>query len=302
MLKKITILGLILFAVGAIGSLTLFGTVGFSSNLIEIDQKSDIDAKDIMKLEVTTDIVDLIFVPHESDTISVRLFGKVPKKEQDNYQIITETTEREGLSIAIKSKDHTHFGFNISFPDAEISLPNRIYDQMVIRSNTGDIEFEDLESKNLVIVSETGDITFRRFGGERAELKTVTGEIKFNEIEANITEITTFTGDVKFTGLNSDTTISTSTGDIEGYLHEMKHPLYIRTETGDADITYKESPNGVALDFQSFTGRADIDVPGMEYRVKEKHRIDGLKKSSRQSDAPVLQFHSETGDLSLSGR
>lgn len=173
---------------------------------------------------------------------------------------------------------------------------------MVIRSNTGDIEFEDLESNNLVIVSETGDITFRRFVGERAELKTVTGEINFNEIEANITEITTFTGDVKFTGLNSDTTINTSTGDIEADLHEMKHPLYIRTETGDADITYKESPNGVALDFQSFTGKADIDVPGMEYRVKEKHRIDGLKKSSRQSDSPMLQFHSETGDLSLSGR
>lgn len=228
-MKKLIIWIVITFLLLLVASISLYIlsiTVKLEINEYEIEE----NFKDI---KIITDTADINFV------ISENLNTLIICEEQKNVNhsvIVNENTLL--IEVDDNRKWYEYLGINFSTPKITLYLPKSEYGELLIQSNTGDINIPTkFKFKNIEILEDTGNITNYALVDEIIKIKTSTGNIYIENINADMIDLSTSTGKVNVKNVNcsEDVKINVSTGNTKIIDTKCKN-LISKGSTGDISL------------------------------------------------------------------
>ena len=167
----------------------------------------------IQHIAIDTDTADLVFVPSESDTLSVECY------EQENLRH-TVKVENDTLMINVADtrKWYEHITF-FSFETAKITLtlPKEAYNTLTVRSTTGDADIPNgFRFETIDIDTTTGDVCCDASVVGAMNLHLTTGDIRINGALAGSADLSVTTGDIVVNGFtcNDDMSVKVGTGKV----------------------------------------------------------------------------------------
>jgi lia operon protein LiaG len=283
---KILKVGLLLFVIGLIGTVTLlFSGVGFANN--KVIEKQTLIGNGLKKVSIHSDLADVIIHPANDDEVKMELTGNTTQKLKTTFQ---PSDDGETLNISVKQKDKFFFNINFDFMNSNdvnlnVYLPQKYYDSLEISTNLGDISTDyKLTAKNAIIKTEMGDVQLNGFEGEKIIGKTALGEIEIKELNAAF-DIQSEKGDVNLQSVLS-------------FSNENK----IKTALGDVEVGITEDPEGLALDLSTELGDIESDTFITDAIKSSGDAISNKLKGQygkNIKDGPSLTIKAEMGDITL---
>ncbi|MBR6222897.1 MAG: DUF4097 family beta strand repeat protein [Lachnospiraceae bacterium] len=233
---KILLIALILFVIGAVICGIMFAISGFDpeklSNVKYETITTDVD-ESFKSLSINLSTDDLEIIPTEDGKCKV-----VYDESEDSIHNIK--VDNDTLTINVEYKKKFHFIFDADFKSPKITLyiPKKDYENVNVKSSTGEITIKDLNLKDLTIDVSTGDVTLSNVIASGAfNLSASTGEITFNACDATTIKANASTGDITGTLLSGKNfSASSSTGDVNVPASSEGGSCELKTSTGDIDI------------------------------------------------------------------
>ncbi|MBR7063444.1 MAG: DUF4097 family beta strand repeat protein, partial [Clostridia bacterium] len=199
-------------------------------------------------IDISVDEADVIFKPVDEGG------ARAVCVEREK---VRHTVEVENGTLRIRAVDRRSFMDHLSFLVKPLSitvyLPRNDFDNISIRTATGDVRFDSLTANEIKLNTSTGDIRVSsvdcagtvsatvstgdiRFTGLNCKGLTTegnTGDITLDNCYAAVIAVKTSTGDVRFEDSDAEKlTVRTSTGDVSGTLRTAK-VFTVNTSTGD---------------------------------------------------------------------
>ncbi|KON88234.1 hypothetical protein AF332_16435 [Sporosarcina globispora] len=240
-MSKIVKIGLLLFVIGTLGTVTLmFSGIGFTSeNVIE---EQTFNSQNLKNVSIHSELADVIIHPADNDKVKIELKGRTSKKPKTEFQA---SADGETLNISVKQKTkifNVDFGFVNNDVNLNVYLPKKMYDSLEFNTNLGDISANDkLTAKNATLKTDMGDIELNGFEGEK--------------IVGN-----TALGDIEIKGLHAAFDLNTDKGDVNLQpVLALENENKIRSALGDVKVEVSEDPEGLALDLSTELGDIESD-------------------------------------------
>ncbi|MBR0157479.1 MAG: DUF4097 family beta strand repeat protein [Clostridia bacterium] len=222
-------------------------------------------------IDISVDEADVIFKPVDEGG------ARAVCVEREK---VRHTVEVENGTLRIRAVDRRNPFDHLSFFSKSLSitvyLPRNDFDNISIRTATGDVRFDSLTANEI-------------------KLKTSTGDIRVSSVDcAGSISATVSTGDIRFTGLNcKKLTTEGSTGDITLKQVTAEEDFNIRRDTGDimlddciaAEIAVKTSTGDVRFE--------DSDAEKLTVRTSTGD-VTGLLRTPK-----VFTVNTSTGDVSV---
>jgi DUF4097 and DUF4098 domain-containing protein YvlB len=307
--KLILLTGVIFLIVGVIGVKAVLQSGNLQAGLTNVDLEKKISSSDIQNLTIESDIAGIVFLPSENDEIRVHLTGYVSEQRKKETTIDAAMSGKNTWKVQVQTQNNFHIGINIAdiknflFMDkeqqlrVEISLPQKAYDEIHVKTNTGGIELADIESDKLVVQADTGSISLGKFNGNNIDLQTDTGTITVDKFQGNHMNLQTDTGRITVKEGEGNVRLKTSTGSIEASLRSLADKVDVETNTGSVRLQLASVPDSVQFDISNDTGRIDFQVPNVNYEEKDKHSIKGKIGHGSSS----VQVQTDTGSIEVRG-
>ncbi|WNC16685.1 DUF4097 family beta strand repeat-containing protein [Brevibacillus brevis] len=274
--KRLFGISLLLFVVGVSGLVWLFSKQEmFAVSLKPVDEQRTI-TETVKSLDLATDTVDVLIERSSQPSVSVRLVGEVDERQR--YQLTSDISPDGKLTVAVTEQMHINmFFWGNGHLQLHVLLPDAAYDQIALKTETGDIRSMALQSRQARIRTSTGDIDLDGFSGERLEVQTETGDMRMQGIKAQVS-------------------VESSTGDVNKLeLTELVHDADIRTDTGDVRISVEKKPSAARLELASDTGDVQADWPNLTYERREEQHVTATVGTG----GPALSVRSSTGDIRI---
>lgn len=273
LVKKILLItGGALIAAGLLLGGIAFAVYGFDpaklSTAKYVTKTYDVDG-DFKDINIQGDTEDIFFEKTDDGVCKI-----VSREEEDRPHIVK--VENGTLNIERQKKSYWNFGINFESPKMTVYLPEAVYEDLKIDSDTGDITIpEDFSFDSMSFDLDTGDV-------------------KSNAKVQNEVNIKTDTGDIELTGIDaSDLKLESDTGRITVNDTDIKGDIYIKEDTGR-----------VALDkvtCEVLTSEGDTgDINLKDVIVKSTIRITRSTGDVRfdGSDSDEIYVKTSTGDVS----
>jgi lia operon protein LiaG len=259
MLKRLLLLGFVCFLLGAGGLLYYFSKYGMLQiNMVTFDEQHVLDAKGLTSVEMETETADIAFTVGNLEQISVRLVGEINENRGKDLQFQPVLTENGTLQIRVDEPEHIGFSFGPSGSlQLQVIVPQKVYDQVRIKTITGDVHASMLEANICKLQSVTGDMELEGFKGKELTVKTQTGDLTGREIEAQVD-------------------IETQTGDAELQLAKLSQNVSVGSQTGELLISLKNPPDAAQFDLRSDTGEIKAELPNLHVEQQDEQRLKGF--------------------------
>ncbi len=246
----LVLLGAVVF--GGAMSMLNWNFFKLSNNKCETNEYEINDA--FSNISVKADTADIVFL--QSNDEKTHVICREYKNENHSVKVTDNTLTIE-LTDTRKWYEHISF-ILLETPSIKIYLPEENYKLLDIKSSTGDIEIPDflkLESVNADL--STGDINLLA-SSDFAELKTDTGNINVENITVGKLEIVVSTGDiaVKNTTCEGYISINATTGDVS-VCDTRCHSLVSKGTTGY--ITLKNTIAKSLFSIERDTGDVELE-------------------------------------------
>lgn len=224
-------------------------------------------------IDISVDEADVIFKPVDEGG------ARAVCVEREK---VRHTVEVENGTLRIRAVDRRNPFDHLSFFSKSLSitvyLPRNDFDNISIRTATGDVRFDSLTANEIKLKTSTGDIRVSsvdcagtvsatvstgdiRFTGLNCKLLTTegnTGDITLDNCYAAVIAVKTSTGDVRFEDSDAEKlTVRTSTGDVSGTLRTAK-VFTVNTSTGDVSVPH--SSEGGSCEIKTSTGDIRIRI------------------------------------------
>ena len=224
-------------------------------------------------IDISVDEADVIFKPVDEGG------ARAVCVEREK---VRHTVEVENGTLRIRAVDRRNPFDHLSFFSKSLSitvyLPRNDFDNISIRTATGDVRFDSLTANEIKLKTSTGDIRVSsvdcagtvsatvstgdiRFTGLNCKKLTTegsTGDITLDDCTAAEIAVKTSTGDVRFAGSDAaKITVKTSTGDVTGSLRTPK-VFTVNTSTGDVSVPH--SSEGGSCEIKTSTGDVRIKI------------------------------------------
>lgn len=288
--SSLVIIGLILCAVALFAcgfDLSKLGAVPFESNTYEV-------SGEFFDISLRGDTENIRFVPSETGKCSVTCTTfkgiKHDVSVTDGKLSITTVDDRAWY-------EHISISINIKIPKLTVYLPQGVYGELFIDSDTGDISLPDgFTFESITARTDTGDFTISASASGAVELRTDTGYVSVTDACVGSLRSSTSTGDITLRNVtcNGEISLGSNTGDLkltdvtcgsllaEGDTSDLifKNVIAVQTfsaevDTGDikleacdANALYLEADTGDIIGtlltekvFLAETDTGDIDVP-----------------------------------------
>lgn len=216
---KWIITAIVLIVVGSIMCIVSFGSTGFDVNKMNGDKLST------NEYEITDDF-EKIYIEGGAEYIVFEL-----SKDGKCSVVCTEDDSRphdvivENNTLTIDTEKDRKWSLSL-FPGKggiTVYLPDKIYGDIFIENDTGNIDLHDVVAGTLSIITDTGDVNFDGCDADTINVETEIGDVKG-----------TLLSDKKFQ-------VKTETGKIDVPKETEGGLCVIETEMGDVKITVNNS-------------------------------------------------------------
>ncbi len=276
--KKLFGISFLLFIIGVCGLVWLFSKQEyFAFSLKKVEQQQTIE-QDFKAVDVSTGTADLVITLKKVEKATVRLVGEVAEMQKDRLQFTSEVRPDGTLVVYVQEKLRVSL-FYIGNDDLklEVTLPEKQYESIRLKTDTGNITSGALTARKADIASHTGDLELNGFAGERLDIQTDTG-------------------DMQLAGIRAAVTIDTATGDIDKLiLPELTQNTTIRTDTGDVRMEVEKQPEKAQLELSTDTGTIEAGWQGMSYEEKDRYYMKGTLGTA----GPKVYVKTSTGDIRI---
>lgn len=190
---------------------------------------------DFDEIQVKADAMAIYVTKSATDEAEVDLLTNDSSKSRFTLDASIQSGK---LNITVKEK-----GKNINFNDLKgirklnISLPEKMYDELKIKNSFGLVEVHDLTLNNVDIHVDAGSI----------QLDGVVSEM---DLEVNSGQIV-----------------------VEGF--ELEHDLTAKTDAGEIRINMNKTPKAAEIDLASEVGAVTAKLEGIEYSVDSINKKKG---------------------------
>ncbi|MGG3926732.1 DUF4097 family beta strand repeat-containing protein [Metabacillus fastidiosus] len=220
--KKILNIAFVLILVSIIGNIVLFFFGNSPFNLIDIEEKRVISAKNIENLTVLSSVDNIEIVPHDSDEIEVYMKVKVAKTEVDDYKLFM-TAENNQLKVQTNKRREIRF-FNFSgLSKLYVKLPKKQYETLTVSAEVANIKLEHIQAKQFSLTTDVGNIHGKELEGK------ITGQVDVGNIKLN--------------------------------MKKLEHDINLRVDVGNIAVKTKEAPKALQTDLRNQVGNETIKLP-----------------------------------------
>lgn len=247
----------------------------------------------IDEIVVSSDEGDVELVPARGRAVEVR--------ETRHYVFKEPTFERsvEGGVLTIEVRCKTSFA--TCFSDLRVSVPAGA--KITVNSDSGDIEARGVDVAETELRSDSGDMELELLGRQptlRAHADS--GDLEIVARGARAVDAETDSGDVDLVTRDAlEVEAQTDSGDVDLVTRALD--VDARTDSGDVTVMAGVLPRRIAAGTDA--GDVRVTVPPGEYAVSTKTDSGDIKigaEISRNDRATaVLQAHTDSGDVTLSG-
>lgn len=277
-LIRLLLFGVLSFFAGTAGLLYYFSKhESWTINMISYNKQQVIDANAVSAIDIDADTADVAFTVSNLDKISVRLVGEIKEDMQKDLRFDTYTGQFGTLGVKVDVPEDFGFTFGPTGSlQLQVIVPQKLYEQVRIKTLTGDVHTSRLEAAAYSFQSVTGDLELEGFTGKDLHIDTETGDITARAIEAKVNA-------------------SSQTGEVELQFAKLTDDVLLDTETGDIELRLDNQPAAVQLDIQSDTGEIRAELSNLHIEAKDEHRLIG----SIGDGGPRVHAKSSTGDIEL---
>lgn len=280
-MEKVPTWVLVMMFIGAGGMLFLmYKGISFSGQ--DVREEKSLDAKNVDKIVIKSDIADIKVHPGTNNKIQVKLEGDTHRKID-----FAAAVDQDVLRITVKQKRLFFSSLYIGNMQLDVYLPEKEFQAIQIESKHGDLSVDQkLVAEKLRLESKHGDIELQGYQGEQ-----LTGKLKH--------------GSLMLQDLHAAFDLESKHGDIEIHLaNGLRKENRIRAKHGDVKIRTVEQAEPIKLNLQTKYGEMSVDFPvrvieGEVKRTYNKGRylngVIGDKKST--ADTPRLTVISKNGDI-----
>lgn len=176
----------------------------------EYETNEHVIGEDYKNILIDTDTADIVFVPSESASSSVRCY-----EEKNAVHSVTVKDGTLVIAVTDTKKWYDHIGIFNSTPKITVSIPQGEYGTLSVESDTGDVEIpKEFKFSSIHISDSTGNIKNAASALEMISIKTSTGYIRVEDVSANTLALSVSTGGVTVSKATceGDITINISTG------------------------------------------------------------------------------------------
>lgn len=263
---------------------TKISTYKFESNTHQITQT-------YTKIDISTNEADIEIVPSQNGQTYVICYEKT--KIKHSVQVIDDT-------LAIRAVDsrqwYDYIGFSFVSPKITVYIPQGVYEDIVIKTDTGNVKIPQSYSfEKLDISVKTGNVTSLA-QAKIVKIKSSTGNVQVENTQSTEFSVTTSTGDVSCKNASANNvTINTSTGNvkIENIIASAK--LSVNTSTGNVGLT---KCDGGEIYIKTSTGNVKGSLLSQK-NFKAKSSTGSVSVPQSVDYAPICEITVSTGDIKI---
>ncbi len=246
---------------------------------------------DFGSISIEASIGKIVFKPSGDGKCRVECF------EEENMKHEVAVTNG---TLTIKEKDDRKRGLNIGFstmtPEITVYLPEGVYDELSIKTDTGDILIPaEFSFENIDIKGDTSDVDCFASVKDLLRIHVTTGDIKAEKITAGELDLKSTTGHINMASVKCDGDISTAVDTGKTKLQDITcRNLTSKGTTGDL-IMKNVNASGVFSITRS-TGDVEFDAcDASEIYVKtDTGDVTGTLLSDK-----IFFAESDTGKVSV---
>ncbi|WP_449540390.1 DUF4097 family beta strand repeat-containing protein [Ferdinandcohnia sp. Marseille-Q9671] len=301
MAKKLSVVALLLFLIGAVGSAVTYGSV---NQQVTIHEKKPIENENITSIQVDLDSTDVEFISVPSmDEARVELVGKGVETTTNDFSVMEDG---QTLFVSLESNREKWFSFGFNFPSLTLKIyaPEKMYENVKVKGFSSDLLVQNLQSKTMNLVTDSGDIKVENIKSEKMNVKTFSGDIHMNQVEgvietetdsgdltvqdASVTsfDAVTFSGDLELENIQGAITTKTDSGDVFISTSEITDDIHGKTFSGDIKIKTAKEPTDVTFEVSTFAG--DVNL------------FDKYKHNAKVGEGTILiQLETDSGDITV---
>lgn len=179
-MRKIAVIASLLIVAGVLGSIFTFNPVEHA-----VAAERDVDITNIANMDIRMDNGRVNVFRTDSNQAKIELEGSVSEREEPNFSVVTE-----GDTLIIEvNKERKLFQF-ITFAGSatlNLYLPPKNYDSLIVDTDNGTFQAEELAVKEIQAVTDNGKITLDSITAETVDLNTANGKIVLADVEGKIT-------------------------------------------------------------------------------------------------------------------
>lgn len=189
---------------------------------------------------------------------------------------------------------------DIDNSSGDIYVANLRASKSRIEATSGDITLRSIVS-NLKVETSSGDIDIDGLTGD-SDIESTSGDQELANIKGNIetrsssgdidvvnfsgsVEIGATSGDIEIRGGVGTLRVQTSSGNIDGRGIELKGNAYFRATSGDIEIDFVNSINGLSFDLTASSGNLDVGNKSGSKRLmidRGGYKVTGVTSSGDQ--------------------
>lgn len=159
-----------------------------------------------------------------------------------------------------------------------VAIPHEYLHSFEVSATSGDIRIDKVHVQQMIVQSQSGDQTFTNITVDK-QLRT-----------------STRSGDIKFANLRTDVaTLVANSGDIIVKNEQLKTNMDITTSTGDVELSFKQTPKSMKVDFKGNSGKPFSKIDDFSFKNVGKNDAVGIRGTGKYK----IKVQTKSGDLIL---
>ncbi|MCI0764076.1 DUF4097 family beta strand repeat-containing protein [Bacillus sp. TL12] len=187
------------------------------------------------------------------------------KEDGEKLEIITENSS----SIV-----------NLKTAAVHIYLPEKVYEKIDIKTESGEVIGENITSKQLNLYSDSSDMTIKDYKGNSIKGVSESGGITLQGVEGSF-DIQNNTGEVNVSAASN-----------------LKNESKIKTESSNVNIQLRKEPTSLEVDLSTPAGKIKNEFSLSTGEKGNDHKVKGHIGTGKENDTK-LTVHSMTGKIEL---
>ena len=212
----------------------------------------DVDGQiNFLQTEAVTHSVQI-----EDGTLKIEMIDN--RKWTDHIRVSGLYGQTEKMEMTVYLPNTHYASIQVTTDTGDVKIPGVLAaEELLLRSDTGDVWLEGGPIEKLDCMVSTGDITVRGGAGMKMTLRTDTGKLDVTDLTAEELHLGISTGKTEVENVIATVfTVNGETGDVEVENVQALDYLQVFTDTGDIEIENSDAPD---INIESSTG--DISVP-----------------------------------------
>lgn len=251
MIKKTSIVALVLLVLGIGGSMLTLDTQMAQSEMLE---EKVVDTNDYHNIDIHTDNTEITILPTNDESTKVELFGNDTKYD------LAANVEENTLKINVKTNRDKIFSFDIFPKEIKLTvyIPRIHYENISVKSSNGRIDVKEIEGTEIQLNTDNGNIQLNSVQSETVRLETNNGKVEMSDIVAKLLKIDSYNGKIKMKDIEGEIVGATSNGKISLQTNYLEQPIDLQSDNGKIEIESRNKPKHAILDLKTHNGKVTV--------------------------------------------